>query len=102
MAQQTVKRARRRTSGRGSLFGVTLVVAILIGILSVRCYNLYQTNQEYQAEYEALLEEEETLLAQQEEIEEYAEYVKTDAFVIEMAREKLGLVFPDEIIFRAE
>ena len=102
MAEHTAKRVRRRNSGRGSLLGVTAVVVILIGILSIRCYNLYQTNQAYQAEYEALLEEQESLLAEQEAIEEYAAYVETDAFVIETAREKLGLVFPDEIIFRAE
>ncbi len=36
------------------------------------------------------------------ELEEYEEYVKTDEYVEEVAREKLGLVYKDEIIFEPD
>ena len=36
------------------------------------------------------------------ELEEQRKYVQTDSYIIEMAREKLGLVFPDEIAIKAE
>ena len=103
MAAKSGKKKRRKQTGyhKGSFLSVALVVAVLVGILSVRCYDLYQTNQAYAQTYSELEEEYDELLAEQEEIEAYAEYVETDEFVIETAREKLGLVFPGEIIFRA-
>lgn len=37
----------------------------------------------------------------QKEIEEYKEYVNSDEYVKEAAEEKLNLVDPNEIIFKA-
>ena len=37
-----------------------------------------------------------------EEIAEYQEYTQTDEFVEDVAREKLGLVYDDEIVFIKE
>ena len=36
-----------------------------------------------------------------EELEEYKKYVQTKKYVEEVAKEKLGLVYEDEIIFKA-
>ena len=36
------------------------------------------------------------------ELEEYEKYTKTAKYVEEVAKEKLGLVYEDEIIFQAE
>ena len=36
------------------------------------------------------------------EIEEYGKYVQTKKYAEEVAKEKLGLVYEDEIIFKAE
>lgn len=35
-------------------------------------------------------------------IEEYRKYVKTKKYVEEIAKNKFGLLYPDEIIFRSE
>ena len=37
-----------------------------------------------------------------EELEEYSKYVQTKKYAEEVAKEKLGLVYEDEIIFKAE
>ena len=37
-----------------------------------------------------------------EEIEEMRRYMQTDRYVEEVARDKLGLVYPDEVIFKPE
>ena len=37
-----------------------------------------------------------------EQIKEYEKYVQTDKFKAEEAKRKLGLVFPDEILFKQE
>lgn len=44
--------------------------------------------------------EEEALRA--EEIEELEGYVGTDEYVEDVAKDKLGLVYPNEILFQAE
>ena len=37
-----------------------------------------------------------------EEIEEYKAYVQTKKFIEQEARDKLGLVYPDEVVFEPE
>ena len=51
------------------------------------------------AELEAQIAEEEE---KSEEIEEYSKYVQTKKYAEEVAKDKLGLVYEDEIIFKAE
>ena len=40
--------------------------------------------------------------ALQEKLKEYEEYVKSDDYIRDVAEEKLGLVDPNEILFRPE
>ena len=89
-------------ANRGAFVSVSVVVVLLVGILSVRCLEMVRTNQSYQETVSQLEAEKEALTAEQAEIEEYAQYIQTDEYVVEIARQKLGLVFPGEIIFRAE
>ena len=49
-----------------------------------------------------LLEKIEEQNARSEEIEEYRKYMQTKQYVEDMAKSKLGLVYPDEIIFEAD
>ena len=55
---------------------------------------------------QARIEELNALIAEEEErakeIEEYGKYVQTKKYAEEVAKEKLGLVYEDEIIFKAE
>ena len=37
-----------------------------------------------------------------EEIKEFQDYTETDAYVESLAREKLSLVYPDEIVFKVD
>ena len=55
---------------------------------------------------EQLLEQLKDQIAQEEargeELENYSKYINTKQFVEQVAREKLGLVYPGEIIFKGE
>ena len=42
------------------------------------------------------------MLFRSEDLKEFKKYVKTDEYVEEIARDKLGLVYKDEIIFEPE
>ena len=56
------------------------------------------TSQEIEQLQEALQEEEDRT----KRLEEYAKYVNTKQYVEDMAREKLGLIYPGELVFKAE
>ena len=73
----------------------------LFGVSAVGSLQLRQKNQAYQ-EREAALEKqiaEET--ERSKEIEDLETYTKTKKYVEDVAKEKLGLVYEDEILFKA-
>lgn len=80
---------------------ICAILVLLTGTLSVNAVRLYQKNKVYkqqEAELEAQIKEEEE---RSKEVEAYEEYVKTDEYIKEVAEDKLGLVDPNEIIFKA-
>ncbi len=96
---------RRKSSGfsyhRRSMAVITMILVLLLCVLTVNAVTLQAKNKDYirqEAELQAQIEEQK---ARTEEIKEYEQYVKTDEYIKEVAEEKLGLVDPDEIIFKA-
>lgn len=89
----------RRTNQTGKMC-VTLIVLALIGVMSVQIVNLYQKDQQLIAQEKLLQKQMETELSRQQEIEEYEAYTKTQEYVEEIAKSKLGFVYKDEIIFK--
>lgn len=85
-----------------SVLGISGVIVMLTVVLSVASISLHEKNQNYkeqEAKLEAQLEEQR---ARSEEIDELEEYVGTDEYVEDVAKEKLGLINPNEILFKAE
>ena len=103
MAGRTGKPVYRRdTRMRISLYLVVFVVALLMVVVSVRGYGFKKQLDEkraYIAELETKIEAEE---ARAEEIEEYKKYTQTRGYIEKIAKEKLGLVYEGEIVFRHE
>ena len=101
MAAQTRSRKLREQK---SHFGVWSIIVIVLAVLSVSAIGglrLKQKNRSYQAREEALQEaiaEEEARAA---EIEELEAYTQTKKYVEDVAKDKLNLVYEDEIIFKA-
>lgn len=57
---------------------------------------------EYAAQIKELEKQKKECSKEKKEIEEFKDYVKTDEYVEEIAREKFGLVHKGEIIFEPE
>ena len=96
------KRARRQLQHKLSMFVVAAVILVLGITLSVASISLHAKNDEYkvkEAELEAQIESESM---RAEEIDDLETYVGTDEYVEDVAKEKLGLVYPNEILFEAE
>lgn len=94
------RRKRRRQSHRRSVMMISIVLLLLCGVLTVNSVTLQAKNDSYKEQEKDLTEQIEEQKARAEEIKEYEEYVKTDEYVKETAEDKLGLVDPDEIIFK--
>ena len=94
-------KVRKRSNRLVGAIICVLVVAICL-VFTVRSKELKARNAEDYDRKEALLEE----IAKEEEraneLDEYAKYVNTKQYVEKMAREKLGLIYPGELVFRGE
>ena len=85
-----------------STMAIAGVVVLMLVFVSVASMGLKVQNMKKQARIEelnALIAEEQE---KAEEIEEYGKYVQTKKYAEEVAKEKLSLVYEDEIIFKAE
>ena len=93
---------RSRSKKRTSVFGQHKRSVILLGgVLAVNSVSLYGRSQVYkqqEAELQAQIKEQEE---RAEEVKEYEEYVKSDEYIKEVAEDKLGLVDPNEILFKS-
>lgn len=92
---------RRKKNGTG-IGIIVFVVLILCGIVSYSRIGLAQEKAEKGQKIERLntmIKEEEVRSA---EIKDLKEYSKTKQYIEDIARDKLGLVYKDEIIFEPE
>ena len=95
-------RKRRKRKSRAGLYLVMLVAAIFVGTLAVHGYTLRVNCQKLAEQQSNLEEKKKNLTREREKIKEQSEYRKTDQYVEDVAREKFGLVYDNEIIFKAE
>lgn len=99
MARQRVA-YRKRHQNRFSMFLVSLVVVMIMVVVAVQSVTLQEkidakTHELQQLEAQIADEQKRT-----EEIEEFAKEVKTKGYIENVAREKLGLIYEGEILFK--
>ena len=97
-----VSMKRRKQKRRTSLYLVMLVIGLFLTTLVVQGVNLRANCQKLSTEQAQLEEKKKSLEKEQEEIKDEAAYRKTDKYIEDVAREKFGLVYDNEIIFKAE
>lgn len=93
---------RRNTHNRMSMTLIAVAVIVMTIIVGYSVYNMKIELKENQETIESLNKDIAKEEKRKEEIEEYREYTQTDEFVEDTAREKLGLVYEDEIVFVKE
>ena len=81
------KKKNKNSAGRISFLCIGI---FLVLVLSVQMVRLYQKN-------EALVQTEQT---KQKELEEQEQYIQSDEYKEKVAKDKLGLVYDNETIFR--
>ena len=81
---------------------IVIVVLILLVGLTMQSNNLKTRIAVYDAKAAALKQSIEDEQDQTKEIDEQKEYMQTDEYIAEVARDKLGLVKGNEIVFEEE
>lgn len=76
------------------------VVLILCGIILYNGYKLQLRIDGFQAQAAELTEQIEEQKDRAEQLEAQAEYMKSTEYIEAVAREKLGLIYDNEIIFK--
>ncbi len=82
--------------------GISAVILLLAVIVSVNSIELRAKNSAYIEQEQELEKDIQAEKDRAEEIEDLEEYVGTDEYVEQTARDKLGLVYENEIIFKSE
>ena len=96
-------RVRYRKKPRQNRFGMflaTIVVLLLMLVVSVKSVSLMQKETIYQAREEQLQAQIDSETKRSGDIKEFAKYTQTKKYIEEVAKDKLGLVYPGEIIFK--
>ncbi len=91
---------RRRLENRAGIVWASIVVLILVTVVSIKSIGLLQKAREYQAKEAELTEQIEYETQRSEDIAEFERYTETRKYIEDTAKEKLGLVYPGEIIFK--
>lgn len=82
-------------------FVIVVIMVALVFIFNAGSNQIKARNEEQAAKIEKLQQEIESEKKRAEELDEYARYVNTKQFVEDMARKKLGLLYPDEKVFKS-
>ncbi|MDO5392954.1 MAG: septum formation initiator family protein [Eubacteriales bacterium] len=95
------RRRRASSSNRRGMAGIAVVVMMLLAVLLFRSHALEVKNTAYAEQMAQLQEQIEMEQIRAEEMEKLPEYTQSQEYIEKTAREKFGLVYPDEIIFKA-
>ena len=93
---------RKKRQNKLGMVLVTMVVAVLMIVILFKSHELKQDQEAYLAKQEMLQARIDEEHERTKELEEYEKYTKTDKFVEEIAKEKLGLLYENEILFKSD
>lgn len=94
------KNQKDRLGNRMALIGITVVVLSLAVVVNLKGASLKEKDLEYQVKEENLVAQEQKEKDRAATLEEQRVYVQTKQYIEKVAKEKLGLVMPDEILLK--
>jgi cell division protein DivIC len=100
--KRNIRASRRILENRLSIMLVTGVILVLALVISFAQVSLNAKNRAYKVQEAELQKQIKQEIVRSEEIDELEEYVGTDKYIEDVAKDKLGLVYPNEIMFEAE
>lgn len=96
------RRKKRNPQSRIAMLGITCIVAILFFAMMMKSVSVEKQISQYQQEIQELDNKMTEEKERTKEIDDMKEYMDTDEYAEEVARDKLGLVKDNEIVFKEE
>lgn len=93
---------RRKRQNRFGMFLVTTVIVMMLIVVMIKSIELKPELEQKQLRIQELEEQIAEEQKRSEEIAEYEKYTQTKQYIEEIAKDKLGLVYEGEIIFKEE
>lgn len=93
---------RKKVQNRFSMVLVSLVVLMIVLVVAVKSVELNKKRDELLAKEQQLNEQYEAEQKRTESIEEFRTYTQTKRYAEEVAKDKLGLVYEGEVLFKEE
>ena len=93
---------RKKRQNKFGMFLVSVVVIMLMVVVAVKSVELREKKAFYAQKEQTLLEQIEAETKRSEEIDEYEKYTQTKKYIEDVAKDRLGLVYEGEIIFKDE
>jgi len=97
---KTRRRKKDKWSNRLAIMGITMVVISLGVVVNLKSASMKKKGLEYQLREQTLNQQVAAEENRAKELEEYRIYVQTKQYIEEVAKQKLGLVKPDEILLK--
>lgn len=98
------ERNKRLKNQKRSNIAALIIAVILVALLGVTVWSgkrsLMAKNIEYETQKEQLENQIKEQEQRREELEEYGKYVQTKKFYEDTAKNKFGLIYPDEILVK--
>ncbi len=86
---------------RLGMYAIALIVLVMLVAFLVQSGSLRAENAAYAAQIDELEEGIQDEEIRAEEIDELGDYLNSDEYIEKLAREKLGLVYEGDVIYRA-
>lgn len=93
---------RRKNGNRLGMSMAFLAIIMIIAVVGINSISLRQKQAKYIAREQELQQQIDAENARTEELKELETYTKTKKYAEEVAKDKLGLVYDNEIIFKEE
>ena len=106
LKQKNRKSRNRRPKSRlqnhkRSVLAISSIIVMLSAVIVIHGMALQARNKEYMAQEAELMAQLDDEKDRSEEIDKLKEYVGTDEYIEDVAKEKLGLIKQNEILFKA-
>ena len=95
-------KSRRNKKNRTGLYLAMTVIFLFCGTLTIHSFALNADCRELEKKRQELEAKKADLEKESQSIQEQQAYMQTDEYVEYIARQKFGLVYDNEIVFKAE
>ena len=101
---QKIRKGRSKSrlqNHKRSVLAISSIIVMLSAVIVIHGMALQARNKEYMAQEAELMAQLDDEKDRSEEIDKLKEYVGTDEYIEDVAKEKLGLIKQNEILFKA-